>query len=48
MTFVKKMILLLLTNLAKMDITHNIKCIFLVHLYQFANILYGLQKVGIQ
>lgn len=46
MTFVKKMILLLLINQAEMDIIHTFKCNFSVQKDQRANILRGLQKWG--
>lgn len=46
MTFVKKMILLLLINQAEMNIIHKYKCNFSVLKDQRANILHGLQKWG--
>lgn len=46
MTFVKKMILLLLINQAEMNIIHKYKCNFSVLKDQRANILHGLQKNG--
>ena len=48
MTFVKKMILSLLISEAEMDIIHKYKCNFSVQENQCANILHGLQKMGIQ
>lgn len=48
MTFAKKSMLLLLINQAEMDIIHKYKCNFSVLKDQRANILHGLQKMGIQ
>lgn len=45
MTFVKKMILLLLINQAEMNIIHKYKCNFSVLKDQRANILHGVFQI---
>lgn len=46
-TIVKKTCQYCKTNLAEMSITHKFKCDFIVHEKIYANILHGLQKIGI-